>query len=207
MNHNFDSTCNCQKCDKNFLQADFEIYSLTLHKTCNTCNTYFKADKPWYFNCKDCSGRLPFNNHYKTTQCIYCKELFYRDVKVLNIVSGYYEVRHNYRTDYYNTYRKIIPSHLIEDEKKITQGTYFCKEVCLNHLSQANKHITKLSCKKALRWSRMTSYPSLFRLKCLKISFIHFNEQETRCKILTALLTNKFLPELRQLILKLYFSL
>jgi hypothetical protein len=211
MKHYFDYTC--QSCNTNFLQEDFEIYSLTLDKICKICNISYKADKPWYYNCKDCSKKLPHEEQYKTTQCIYCKEEFYKNIKTLNIVSGYYQTP-NHTRGQTTTYRRIIPSHLREDEKKITQGTHFYKSVCYNHLSLTNKQISDISNKKALKWSQNKSYPPLFRLKCLKISLISIHSKVIRNKLLkimdncflalTVLLNNDILPELRQIILKIF---
>jgi len=218
MDHYFDYTCSCQKCNKNFSQLDFEIYSLNLNKICKICNISYKADKPWYYNCKSCHKKLVSEivQPKRITQCIYCKEEFYKNIKILHIVSGKYMVRHSYNNREYNTYRKLIPSHLKEEEKKISCGILFWKEICFNHLSQANKHITELSQNKALRWSRITSYPPLFRLKCLKVSYISYNDVPDRdivlkiidngFLVLTALLNNNFLPELRQIILRMYLE-
>lgn len=212
MEHYFDSTCDCQQCNKNFLQEDFEIYALTLHKTCQTCNVYYKADKPWYYHCKDCSKKLPYKDQYKTTQCIYCKEEFYKNIKTLNMVSGYYQIPSRYNERICITYRKIIPYHLREEEKKITQGTHFYKTVCYNHLSLTNTQISMISDKKALKWANTKSLPPLFRLKCLRISYIHYNCMLTKNNILkimdncflawATLINNNILPELRQIILK-----
>lgn len=219
MNHNFDSYCDCQKCDKKFLQEDFDLYSLTIHKTCKICNIYYKADKPWYYNCKNCHKKIQLQQIIlpkRTIPCIYCKEEFYKNIKILNIVSGNYMVRHSYNNREYNTYHKLIPSHLKEEEKKIPHGIYFSKSICFNHLPFANKHINKLSQHKALRWSRITSYPPLFRLKCLKMAYISYNDVQSRdivlkiidngFLVLTALLNNNFLPELRQIILIMYLD-
>lgn len=216
MNHDFDYTCNCDKCAENFLKEDFKIYSLDLNKICNICNISYKADKPWYYNCKNCSKKIRYENKEgkKHPQCIYCKDLFYKDIKILHIVSRNNMVRHSYNNKEYNTYRKIIPSHLEEKEKKIPRGIYFRQSICFDHLSSANEHIVLLTQKKALKWSRIISYPPLFRLKCLKISYISYNDVPNRdivlkiidnsFLVLTALLKNNFLPELRQIILGMY---
>ena len=145
-----------------------------------------------------------------TTQCFYCKKEFYKDVKILNIVSGSYK---SSRTREVNTYHKIIPYHLREKAGKITQGKYFSKQICYDHLSIANDHIVDLSTKKALRWSRITTHPPLFRMKCLKISFIPICEIKSRRKILNimdnffliyaVLISTDIISDLRKIILKL----
>ena len=77
MDHYFDSNCDCPKCNKDFVKEDFDTYSLTLHKTCKKCNTYFLADKPWYYNCKNCY-EIVKNDSFP--QCFYCKEIYYENV-------------------------------------------------------------------------------------------------------------------------------
>ena len=130
-------TCNDELCDE---KLSVDIYSLTLDKVCNQCNIVYKADKPWYYHCKDCNQL-----EYKKSKCFYCKHLFYKDVKILHIVSGSYNVPSNYNTRTFLTCRKLIPYDLRETERKIPEGTHFSKQVCFNHLSSANKYIANLS--------------------------------------------------------------
>lgn len=191
-----------------FTDENIEIYSLHLNKRCVICNISYKADKPWYYHCKPCSKNIP---NKKTTQCVLCRKEFFKDIKTLKIVSGEFTIPSHYFNRTFNSYRILIPSHLRDKEINITQGTHFRKQICFNHLSLANEQIAGLSNRKALIWSRRTSYPQLFRLKCLKISCI-FVDYKDKCKILytmdncfpalKVLLDNNLPLELRQIILK-----
>jgi len=181
LTHNFDSKCNCRNCDKNFEYSYIEIYALSMHKNCLSCNSYYKADKPWYYYCKQCVNKLNINYHQGGTQCSFCKEQFYKNVKIINIVSGNFKAS---RTTTRDTYRKIIPYSLREESRKIPLGKHFSGQVCYNHLSIADNQISKLSTKKALIWSHNKTYPFLFRIKCFKMAYIPINDVKSRKQIL-----------------------
>ena len=193
---------------------DMEIYALSLDKVCKSCNTSFRADKPWYFNCKDCSNSKTIVHNKRLRhpqQCVYCKEAFYNNIKVLHLVSGSFSVFSQHAGERkFDTSRRIIPYQLKEEEQRIPAGIRFSNTVCLDHLSSANKQIASLSQMKALKWSRLLLLPPLFRLKCLRISQTPLNDtgKERLLKIMdnchpafVVLWNNEIPQELRQIIL------